>query len=231
MCNEDRENIDSLIADGQALVRSLALRVYRNVPVRVDLDDLIAYGEVGLAEAARDFKAERGNQFSTYAYYRIRGAIYDGLAKMTWTSRARYRKMRYESMANDLLESERENDNGQPRNGQESGEWFSRVTERMAVIYLATDSDAENDVTAAVEDPVDSAPQQYIHKEANEKLRMLVSKLPFTESKLIQLVYFEGYTLQEAGGQLGFSKSWASRLHAKILEQLAGEMRRLDLHD
>ncbi len=128
MCNEDRENIDSLIADGQALVRSLALRVYRNVPVRVELDDLIAYGEVGLAEAARDFKAERGNQFSTYAYYRIRGAIYDGLAKMTWTSRARYRKMRYESMANDVLESERETDNGQPRTAQESGEWFSRVT-------------------------------------------------------------------------------------------------------
>ncbi len=78
----------------------------------------------------------------------------------------------------------------------------------MAVIYLATDSDAENDVTAAVEDPVESAPQQYLHKEASEKLRTLVSKLPFTESKLIQLVYFEGYTLQEAGGQLGFSKSW-----------------------
>ncbi len=229
MCDE--KNNDDLIAEGQALVRSLALRVFRNVPVRVDLDDLIAYGEVGLAEAARDFKAERGNQFSTYAYYRIRGAIYDGLAKMTWTSRARYRKMRYESMANDLLESERENDDGGPRSGQAAGEWFSRVTERMAVIYLATDSDAENDVTAAVEDPIDSAPQQCLHKEASDSLRQLVSKLPFTESKLIQLVYFEGYTLQEAGSQLGFSKSWASRLHAKVLEQLAGEMRRLDLHD
>jgi len=30
---------------------------------------------------------------------------------------------------------------------------------------------------------------------------------------------------------LGFSKSWASRLHAKILERLADDMRRLDLHD
>ncbi|MCC6510007.1 MAG: sigma-70 family RNA polymerase sigma factor, partial [Pirellulaceae bacterium] len=110
MSTEAQAKIDELIAEGQALVRSLALRIYRNVPVRVDLDDLIAYGEVGLAEAARDFQPDRGNQFSTYAYYRIRGAIYDGLAKMTWTSRARYRKMRYESMANDVLESEREAD-------------------------------------------------------------------------------------------------------------------------
>lgn len=223
--------IDELIAEGQALVRSLALRIYRNVPVRVDLDDLIAYGEVGLAEAARDFQPERGNQFSTYAYYRIRGAIYDGLAKMTWTSRARYRKMRYETMANDVLESEREVDDGSPRSASQSGEWFARVTERLAVVYLASDGDAAHDPTQMAEDPLANAPQQFIHKEAGEKLRMLVACLPFSEAKLIQLVYFEGFTLQDAGSQLGFSKSWASRLHARILEQLAGEMRRLDLHD
>jgi len=45
------------------------------------------------------------------------------------------------------------------------------------------------------------------------------------------LVYFEGYTLQDAGNILGFSKSWASRLHAKVLENLAMDLRRLDLHD
>jgi RNA polymerase sigma factor for flagellar operon FliA len=44
-------------------------------------------------------------------------------------------------------------------------------------------------------------------------------------------VYFEGYTLQDAGDLLGISKSWASRLHAKILESLATEMRQLNLHD
>jgi DNA-directed RNA polymerase specialized sigma subunit len=34
---------------------------------------------VGLAEAARQFDPSRGGQFTTYAYYRIRGAILDGL--------------------------------------------------------------------------------------------------------------------------------------------------------
>jgi RNA polymerase sigma factor for flagellar operon FliA len=63
------------------------------------------------------------------------------------------------------------------------------------------------------------------------KVRELVKKLPATESRLIQLVYFEGYTLQDAGDLLGISKSWASRLHAKILESLATEMRQLNLHD
>jgi DNA-directed RNA polymerase specialized sigma subunit len=68
----------------QGLVRSLAVRIHRKLPARIELDDLIAYGELGLLEAAQSFDARRGCQFSTFAYYRIRGAIYDGAAKMGW---------------------------------------------------------------------------------------------------------------------------------------------------
>jgi RNA polymerase sigma factor for flagellar operon FliA len=224
-------SISDLISDGRALVRSLALRIYRSVPVRVDLDDLIAYGELGLAEAARDFEPDRNNQFSTFAYYRIRGAIYDGLAKMTWTSRARYRRLRYERMADQVLESERDSDDGTPRDAAASGQWFSRVTESLAMVFLACDGDQENNPVQSAEDPHESVSNRFIHREASEKLRSMVERLPETERRLINYVYFDGLSLQEAGIQLGFSKSWASRLHAKILEQLASDMRRLDMHD
>lgn len=220
-----------LIAEGRALVRSLAIRIYRNLPVRVDLEDLIAYGELGLAEAARDFDPSLGNQFSTFAYYRIRGAIYDGLSKMTWTSRARYRRMRFESMGDDVLETERELDDGKPRNAEESGKWFSRVTERLAMVFLASDGDEEKNPLNLALDPRESASSRLIHREASEKLRGIVDQLPEVERRLINYVYFDGLNLQEAGIRLGFSKSWASRLHAKILERLADDMRRLDLHD
>lgn len=68
----------------QGLVRSLAVRIHRKLPACIELDDLIAYGELGLLEAAQSFDPRRGCQFSTFAYYRIRGAIYDGAAKMGW---------------------------------------------------------------------------------------------------------------------------------------------------
>jgi RNA polymerase sigma factor FliA len=83
-------NPQTLIEDCQGLVRSLASRIHHKMPAHVVLDDLVAYGQVGLAEAARDFDPARGIQFSTFAYYRIRGAIYDGLAKMSWFSRVEY---------------------------------------------------------------------------------------------------------------------------------------------
>lgn len=220
-----------LIADGRALVRSLALRIYRNIPIKVDLDDLIAYGELGLAEAARDFDAELGNQFSTFAYYRIRGAIYDGLAKMTWTSRARYRRMRNESMANQVLEAEKHKVSSESFSIDENGAWFARTTEQLAVVYLASGSDSDHDPIESAQDPGEGVVQRVMHLEVSSKVRDLVKKLPAPESRLIQLVYFEGYTLQDAGDVLGISKSWASRLHAKILESLATEMRQMNLHD
>ena len=231
METDSTRGTSELIADGRALVRSLALQVYRNVPVKVDLEDLIAYGELGLAEAARDFDPELGNQFSTFAYYRIRGSIYDGLSKMTWTSRARYRRLRYLSITDDVLQSEHEWDDRVSDNIEGNGKWFSRVTERLAMVYLACDGDDDMNPLDSAIDPNPSPQNFFMHMEANSKLRTMVDRLPLQERRLIQLVYFEGFTLQEAGLQIGVSKSWASRLHAKILEQLANDMRRLDLHD
>ena len=58
-----------LMEQGQPLVYSLAAKIHRSIPMRIDLDDLIAYGELGLAEAARDFDPEVGTRFTTFAYY------------------------------------------------------------------------------------------------------------------------------------------------------------------
>lgn len=220
-----------LIDEGQALVRSLAARIHRSVPVRVDLEDLIAYGELGLAEAARDFDPDHGNRFSTFAYYRIQGAIYDGLAKMTWTSRSRYKRLRYEQMAEETLDSLAA-DGAAPQSPREGGRWFGRAAEKLAVVYLASGEDrGSGGVADSLEDREEAAPQLVLHREANEKLRQLIELLPHDEAKLVKMIYFEGYTLQEAGTRLGFSRSWASRMHARVLERLAGQLRRLDLHD
>ena len=93
-----------LILSCQGLVKAIAVRVHNSAPKSVELDDLIGYGEVGLAEAARDFDPDRGVQFSTFAHYRIRGAIYDGLAKMTWPSRAALNRFIFHRRTAELLE-------------------------------------------------------------------------------------------------------------------------------
>ena len=218
-----------LIAAGQALVRSLALAVARNVPIPVDLDDLIAYGQVGLAEAAREYDPSHGAQFTTFAYYRVRGAIYDGGSKMSWTSRARYKRHRYERLANEALQAEQAATVVES-SLEDQARWFRNVSEKLAVVYLASGGDEERHGgvrESALEDPCASPSAMVAGREISEKLRQTVDQLPPAEQRLIRTIYFEGATLQQAADQLGISKSWASRMHAKVLEQMARTLRRL----
>ena len=126
------------IEECQGMVRSLALSISRKLPPSVDLDDLIAYGQVGLGEAARDFDPARGNRFSTYAYYRIRGAIYDGLSKMTWFDRVHVPQTRYEQMSNEVLRLESEDSPANVPEAESDARWFRNVSSTLAVVYLAS---------------------------------------------------------------------------------------------
>ena len=216
---------EQMIEDCQGLVRSLAWRIHRNLPEYIDIDDLVSYGQVGLAEAARDFDSTRGTQFSTFAYYRIRGSIYDGLANMTCFGRARHSRLRFEPMANELLQLEQEAQ-GEPRVEDEI-RWLKNLSSSLAVVYLATcGSDGEEDEQSTPEDhntPLPSA--MAIQQETALKLHQLIDALPKEAGELIRSAYFEGLTLQEAGKRLGVSKAWASRLHAKTLQRLARALR------
>lgn len=212
------------IGQCQDLVRSLASRIHRRLPSSVDLEDLIAYGQLGLVEAARDFDPGRGCQFSTYAYYRIRGAIYDGLAKMTWGSRAAYQTLRCERMSNEFLRQHGEEQAGQPEGGVESDAgWLRDVAGALAVVRLVSLETQENQSESpALRDSSQLPPPVVaIDHEISRRLHQLIDALAPQAATLIRAAYFEGLTLEEAGRRLGVSKSWASRLHARALHQLA----------
>src|SRR5258706_13951478 len=65
------------------LARKAANMIYSRVREHVELDELVALANTGLAEAAQKFDPDRGVAFSTYAWYRAQGAILDGLRKST----------------------------------------------------------------------------------------------------------------------------------------------------
>ena len=57
--------------------------IYPRVREHVEFDELVALGNAGLAEAAQRYEPDRGATFATFAWYRVQGAIVDGLRKMT----------------------------------------------------------------------------------------------------------------------------------------------------
>ena len=217
-------SIQQSVEECQGLVRSLALKIHRGLPRRIDLEDLIGYGQIGLVEAAREFDPARGARFATFAYYRIRGAIYDGLAKMTGMSRGQYQHVRYESAATEVL-----NESSQSGGDETEGDlaWLRDIGRTLAVIHLVSHLDLPGSaLEASLVDSVRFGPLALAMKnEQAQKVVDLVGKLAADEAAMIRAVYFEGVAMQEAGQRLGISKSWASRLHAKAISRLAGMLK------
>lgn len=65
-------------------VRGMAGQLRRQLPATIEIDDLVAYGAIGLCESAARFDRGSGARFSTYSHLRIRGAILDGARLMGW---------------------------------------------------------------------------------------------------------------------------------------------------
>jgi len=85
------------------LVRAIAVRVYENLPVHVELDDLVHAGVLGLFDAAMKFDQEKKVTFKGYAKHRIKGAILDSLREMDWASRdMRKRHKKLEEITREL---------------------------------------------------------------------------------------------------------------------------------
>lgn len=223
---------DQLIEESQGLVRFLAKQIHRRAPQQVDLDDLIGYGQIGLAEAARDFDPSQNIKFTTFAYYRIRGAIYDGMYKMSWFSRRRHRDLRYQQMANAALQAESTSESDGTVQGDTG--WLQKMTGALAVVYLATREPGGEEgfgERELVDESSRSPAALAAEKELAQVLHTLIDELPPDSAALVRSTYFEGLTLQDAGERLGISKSWASRLHARALEQLSRALRALGVEN
>jgi RNA polymerase sigma factor for flagellar operon FliA len=66
----------------------------------MELDDLVAYGAIGLVEAATRFE-DRGVPFSAFARRRIYGAIVDGIRTQHWFGRRADRRLRIDRVGHD----------------------------------------------------------------------------------------------------------------------------------
>ncbi|MGH9631100.1 MAG: sigma-70 family RNA polymerase sigma factor, partial [Bryobacteraceae bacterium] len=94
---------DAVVLEHLPLVKAIAVRVHENLPVHVDLDDLIHAGVLGLFDAATKYDPDKQVAFSSYAKHRIKGAILDSLRQLDWASRdLRRRHKQAEAVTRDL---------------------------------------------------------------------------------------------------------------------------------
>src|SRR4030043_2473169 len=100
------EKYEQELMQYQYYVYEIARSVREHVQANVELGDLVQYGQIGLVEALKKYDAAKGVTFKTFAYRRIKGAIYDGLHVTTQHLHARYYKRKFRQMCADIMYSE-----------------------------------------------------------------------------------------------------------------------------
>lgn len=199
-------------------VRSLAATVRKQFNAQLELDELVSYGQIGLLEAADRFDARMGANFLTFAHYRIKGAIFDGLRKMGILkgsdSRTAYQAERASAYLGNLADRDQ---GGRGGRTEDDVREISDAVTGLAMVF-ATSFEASEGLQVADES---LPPDQRIEiEQLRVRVKAAIEKLPEKERKLLQGYYFQGKTLEEAGAEIGQSKSWASRLHARAIERL-----------
>jgi RNA polymerase sigma factor for flagellar operon FliA len=227
-----KEEQHRLIQEHLGYVRSIAAKVKQSLQApQLDFDELVAFGSKGLVEAAQRFDPTRGVAFTTYSYYRIRGAIFDGLRQTGWLNRSQY--ARFSEAANSYLENHSERESSREQHATTSAEETVRTMtdtlQDLAVIFL-TSFNANEQRELADRQTLDGS-QSLEGKETREAVQRALQGLPEKERLLVDYYYFQGLSLAESGKKLGLSTSWSSRLHARAIRLLAQELEHLDLAD
>jgi RNA polymerase sigma factor for flagellar operon FliA len=206
------------------LVRAVATQVRQEISSRLELDDLIAYGTAGLMEAAGRTDPER-DDFEGFARRRVRGAIYAGLREMGQLARPDHARVLMVARARELLDHLAERDDaaraaGAPPPVNEDD--LRGLHEALASVTVSFVGSLE----ALCESGAELASDELLADEALDALRApgrvraAVDALPERERHIMERHYFGDRTLTEAAAELGLSKSWASRLHARAIELL-----------
>src|SRR5579884_2784878 len=91
----DANDRDRLLLEQLPQVRYIAHRIHERLPRHVPFEDLVNAGVLGLIDALHKFDGSKHVQFSSYAKFRIRGAILDSLREMDWSPRELRRKSRH----------------------------------------------------------------------------------------------------------------------------------------
>jgi len=221
---------DQVILEHLPLVRVIAVRVHENLPVHVDLDDLVHAGIMGLIDATKKYNPKKQVAFASYAKHRIKGAILDSLRQLDWASRdLRRRHKQIEAATRELAAVLHRNPTQAEvaaRLGVGDERWRRMMMElRNVGLISASTRPLDQEESAAPDFPADRDTQPdniCAREQLKVHLKLAMKVLPARYRQVVQLYYAREMTMREIGDVMGINESRVSQIHKSALQKMAG---------
>jgi len=220
---------DRVVLEHLPLVKAIAVRVHENLPVHVDMDDLVHAGILGLFDAASKYNPDKQVAFSSYAKHRIKGAILDSLRQLDWASRdMRRRHKQVEAATRELASELKRNPTEQEiaaKLGIDQERWRSMMLDlrNVGLVSASTRSNDSEDLPAPdFPSKPETQPDSICAREQlRSVLGIAMQTLPERYQKVVSLYYTREMTMKEIGTILGINESRVSQIHKAALEKMA----------
>jgi RNA polymerase sigma factor FliA len=207
------------------LARKIAASLYaQRVSNEVEFQDYLQYARVGLMESIDRFDPSREASFPTYATYRIRGSILNGIehASEHIAQREHRRRVRTEERLISARERTQSDDE------KDALSEMVDITIALALGYVLEDSG----LWRSLDEDVESDPyKSYEFKRLRERMGLIVQALPEREQAIVKYHYFEHMEFIDIGELLGLSKGRISQLHSRALRLIREAYRKLSKFD
>lgn len=220
---------DMLIIEHLPQVRMIARRIHERLPESVGMDDLISNGTLGLISAIDNFDPNQNVKLKTYAEYRIRGAILDGLRTLDWAPRQKRRMGKQieaaiaaaqQRLGRAPIEEEIASQLGIPL--AEYREWLVD-TEGLQVADLEVSGVGEEGFSLlkfAATDASQSPAMLLERAELERVVAAAIENMPKTERTVLSLYYFEEMNLREIAQIMDLHLSRISQLKTQAILRL-----------
>lgn len=213
---------DEFITEHMSMVESIASTILGmgKVPPCIEFNDLISWGIEGLIKAKKNFRGDKGAQFKTYAYYRIRGEILDKV-RSEWQHRnpgdyEEYRKKIQEKIA-EVAVAHLESSDTDGAHPQES---VHTLIENSGMVFMisAEEYELESNKKGTQNPEVEHV------DESSGVLWEEIKNLTNEEQEIIDMFYVRGLKQVEIAERLNYSKSKVCRLHMQVLSKLRNRL-------
>ena len=228
---------DQIVLEHLPLVKAIAIRVHENLPVHVDLDDLIHAGVLGLFDAVVKYDESKNVAFHSYAKHRIKGAILDSLRQLDWASRdLRKRQKQVDSTTRDLCaklgRTPTEGEVAQEM-GLSMERWRRMLMELRTVglVSASSNPDQDRDRTQEFAAKPDLQPDHMCQRrQLQVTLARAIETLPERYQKVVCLYYTKEMTMKEIGEVMGVNESRVSQIHKTALKKMAMALESEGIH-
>jgi len=238
---KDQKIRDYFIKKYYPIVKKVAKKILKNNHSEYELNDLISFGTFGLIDAIERYKLSKNkeNNFETYAYKRIKGAIIDEIRRNDILPRHVKEKIKKIKKILEELQGKSINEEDKKEEIKKRLKISDMVLKRVLLKMKEFPHNGNNDFFYRKNDEKQTYfsnfdlittrnsldPLSILEKKEEKMIiKKAIEELPERERKIIILHYYYNFNFTEIGKMFNLSGVYISILHKRTLLELKDKL-------